>query len=85
MSNKPLRLWENVACNDAVKHCIQIRENIEYLAIQNNIHIKDIPASLVPTTMLYNIASCYEILYSLGLEKQLLETGNLRTDTNNIH
>lgn len=83
--SKALQLWENVAVNDAVKQCIQIRENIEHIAVENNIHVKDIPPSLIPTAILYNIVSCYEILYTLGMEQQLIKTGNLRTDTNNIH
>ena len=83
--SEELRLWENVAVNDAVKHCIQIRENIEQLVKQNNIHIAELPSSLVPTDVLYNMVCCYERLYDLALHLQLVKTGNLRTDTNNIH
>ncbi len=83
--SKPLKLWENVAINDAIKHALQIRENIEHIAITNNVPIGEIPASLIPTNILYNIVSCYEILYTLGLDLELIKTGNLRTDTNNIH
>lgn len=85
MSSSKLRLWENLAVNDAVKHCIQIRENIENLAIERYTHIKDLPASLVPTDLLYNIVSCYEQLYSVAMEQELVKTGNLRTDKNNVH
>lgn len=85
MSKKQLKLWENIAVNDAIKHAIQIRENIEHIAITNDVEVISIPSSLVPTEILYNLVSCYEILYSLGLELQLIETGNLRTNTNNIH
>lgn len=85
MSEKQFRLWENLAINDALKHALQIKENIEHLAVDSNTHIKDLPQSLVPTSFLYNLVSCYEILYHVGLEEQLIKTGNLRTDRNNTH
>jgi hypothetical protein len=83
--SEELKLWENAAINDAVKHAIQIRENIEHIAITSNAEITSMPASIVPTGLLYNLACCYEILYNLALMQQLIETGNLRSTTNNIH
>lgn len=83
--SKQLKLWENAAVNDAVKHAIQIRETIEQIAVQNDVNIAEIPGSLVPTDLLYNLVSCYEILYDLSLELQLIKTGNLRSTTSNSH
>jgi hypothetical protein len=77
-----IRIWEDSHINSAIKHAIQIKENIEHLAQQQ----QSLPQSLVPTDLLYNLVTCFYILYEVTLERDLLETGtNPATLKNNIH
>ena len=81
--SKP-RIWEDALVEAAVKHCLQIVENIEHLANTSQTQPYDMPPSLVPTDLLYNLAMCFQSLYADALKKDLTETGNIKT-TKNIH
>jgi hypothetical protein len=86
MSDK-FRIWDSIALSDAVKLSIQIKSTIEETCIKNNLDIRNLPGSLVPTEHLYNIVSAYEAAYNRLLELDLVKTGNLKSfkQRNNIH
>ncbi len=88
MSNQSIskfRVWDSQVVNDVLKDILQIKENIEEICVTNGINPDDLPNSMIPTAMLYNIATCYSILYDKLLDADLVQTGNLKTDRNNIH
>lgn len=84
MSEK-FKVWESAYINEALKHALQIRENVEDLVSENKLDLEHLPDSLVPTYLLYNLVCCYEALYNNCLNNQLLQTGNLKSNTNNTH
>lgn len=84
MSNKP-KVWESAYINEALKHAMQIRHNVEQLVDSTQQPLDSFPNSLVPTPTLYNLVCCYEALYNYCLNQELLHTGNLKSTTNNIH
>jgi hypothetical protein len=86
MSEK-FRVWESAYINESLKHALQIKENVEHLVEQNSekLDLDNLPDSLVPTAMLYNLVCCYEALYNSCLTQDLLHTGNLKSATNNTH
>ena len=81
-----IRVWEDSGINASLKHAIQIRENIEHLAVDSKSELQDLPLSLVPTDMLYALVTYFYILYKETLNRDLLETGtDPATLKNNIH
>lgn len=71
-----VRIWEDYLLSAALKHCVQLKENIEELAIETKTQPYDLPNSLVPTDLLYNLANSYTMLYEVLLQQDLKETGN---------
>ncbi len=81
-----VRIWEEPQLNVALKHAIQIRENIERLAVDSKSRLEDLPQSLVPSAMLYTLVAYFYVLYKDALDRDLLETGtDPATLKNNIH
>jgi len=50
-----------------------------------SITTKDLPDSLIPTHQLYMLALSYEATYNKVLELELVKTGNLKSNHNNVH
>jgi hypothetical protein len=76
------RIWEDSLVGAALKHCVQIQENIEHLADTSETQPYEMPGSLVPTDVLYNLATCYQLLYGILLKQDLIETGNTKIPKN---
>lgn len=83
--SKGFRVWDSITLQDTVKLAIQIKQKIETVVQQSKVPPDQLPESLVPTKVLYDLASCYEAAYSELLDQQLIKTGNLKSDKNNIH
>jgi len=77
-----IRIWEDALVGAALKHCVQIQENIEHLADTSQTQPHEMPGSLVPTDVLYNLATCYQLLYGILLKQDLIETGNAKIPKN---
>jgi hypothetical protein len=80
-----VRVWEDVFVHNALKHCIQIKENIEHAVKTTETSPGNLPPSLLSSDMLYNLACCYVTLYTVTLDRDLLETGNTQIRTDNLH
>jgi hypothetical protein len=80
-----VRIWEDTLLSTAVKHCLQLKENIEELAQETLTQPHDMPHSLVPTDILYNIANSYSILYEILLQEDLKQTGNIHVPKSTIN
>jgi hypothetical protein len=78
------KIWEEPLVNSVLKHAIQIKQNIEHLAIDSQTQPYDMPPSLVPSDMLYNLAICYFALYEEILARDLVANGNPKTIYNNL-
>lgn len=85
MTMRKFRIWDSAELASNLKTAIQIRAKIQEIAVESGVSIDKVPQSLVPTSTLYNLTVCYEALYNKLLELDLVETGNLKTDKNNLH
>lgn len=88
MSSKPgFKVWDSIALADTEKICLQIMHKLDNLSQTNKIEVEDLPASLVPSGYLLDIVSCYDAMYNMLLERDLVLTGNLRSSNkqSNIH
>ena len=79
------RVWDSITLQDTVKLAIQIKQKIEDVVDKSRVPPDQLPESLIPTQVLYDLASCYEAAYSELLDQDLVKTGNLKSDKNNIH
>lgn len=79
--SKP-RIWDDALINAALRHCLQIKENIEHLVDTTQTQPHELPPSLVPTDVLYNLTNCYQMIYSILLKRDLTETGNTNIPKN---
>ena len=84
MSDK-FNIWDSIALQDSVKLALQLRGKIEQICLVNQCAPKDLPDSLIPTHQLYLLALSYEATYNKVLELELVKTGNLKSNHNNIH
>lgn len=83
---RKFRIWDSQELFKNLKTAIQIRAKIQELAIETKSPIYNMPQSLVPTSMLYDLTVCYEAMYNKLLDLDLVETGNLKTQSkNNLH
>lgn len=83
--SKGFRINDSIILQDTIKYAIQIKEKIEHVVEQSRVPPDKLPESLVPTKVLYDLASCFEAAYHELLDQELVKTGNLKSDKNNIH
>lgn len=82
---RKFRVWDSAELAVVLKTAIQIRAKIQEIAVETGVPIHKVPQSLMPTSTLYDLTVCYEALYNKLLDLDLLETGNFKTDKNNLH
>lgn len=76
---------DNIILQDTIKLALQIKQKIEKLTHDVKQPPEALPDSLIPTDILYDIVACYEATYTMLLDQQLIKTGNLKSNRNNIH
>lgn len=81
----PFRIWDSESLQQSLQTALQIRTKIEEVCIQAGVSPYALPESLVPSVDLYNLVAGYEAMYSKLLDYDLVKTGNLKSNRNNIH
>jgi hypothetical protein len=79
------KLWDSTSAGLALKHSLQIKENIEELCYANTVVPSELPDSLLATDLLYNLVCCYMVMYDKILDNDLLKTANPKTNFNTSH
>lgn len=82
---KSFRIWDSKTLQESAKTASQITSTIQGICTTNGITISELPPSLVPTEQLYILASSFEAAYEKLIEYELVATGNLTKQKNNIH
>ncbi len=80
MANK-LRAYNSKVLADHYAIMLQIQAKLEAI-LHSNSGISDLsqlPQSLLPTELLYNITLCYEVMYNALLDSSLLKDGHVKT------
>lgn len=70
---------------NTLQKVIQIRAKIEEKAIEEQTGPEDLPKSLLPTDVLYDITSAFEAMYNKLLAKNLVDAGYPKSDLNITH
>lgn len=81
---KPLRTYNTKVLADTYNTTAQMQANIEKLLVDDKT-IMDLPNSLVPTDTLYAIVLCYDAMYKLLLDYDLVKTGNNKHSSSTLH
>lgn len=79
------KTWDSEILAEAVNISIQIRSKIEDLCIENRVTPDMLPNSLIPTDNLYRLVCAYEASYNALVDKDLVTSGNLKSNKANIH
>lgn len=82
---KPFRIWDSITLQDVAKHAVQIKSKINQICLEHNATPQQLPHSLVPSDHLYDLAVAFEAVYEKLIEYELVKTGNLKSNRNNIH
>ena len=72
--------WDSETLAEAVKISLQIRAKIEEMCITTRTPPDDLPNSLIPTSNLYSLVCAYEAAYNALIEKDLVQSGNQKTN-----
>lgn len=73
-SSRKFRFWDNKLLFQTLEKAIQVKDNIEQKCGTTLIP-EQLPMSIIPTNVLYDIAICYEAMYDKLLEEELIVAG----------
>ena len=74
-----LRVWDSKLLADVYVKVAQLRASIEHIGAQiNESDLSNLPGSMIPTELLYQITIAYEFLYDKLLDLDLLDSGNTK-------
>lgn len=77
-----IRAYDSKVLADTFALAAQIESNIDgMLAEGKNAKAEDLPTSILPTQLLYNIVICYGIMYNLMTESHLIKDGHTKPST----
>jgi hypothetical protein len=79
-NKRKFRIWDSNSIFQGYERAIQIAARIEETCSQNN-SPQDLPMSLVPTDVLYDLMICYHAMYNKLLDESLIQNGYPKTTT----
>jgi hypothetical protein len=80
-SQRKFRFWDNRLLFQNLERVLQFKDQIENVAITNNLSIEELPQSIVPTPTFYEMLLCYEAMYDKLLEEELITHGYPKSTT----
>jgi hypothetical protein len=83
-NKRKFRVWDNITLFQALEQTNQLITKIEELC-GDDTGPKDLPMSMIPTDILYNIAVCYEAMYDKLLDEDLLVAGYPKSNSTKTH
>ena len=75
ITTKKFRSYDQKTIFTVLQKVVQIKYEIEQQAQEKQLHPAEMPQSLLPTDVLYDISSCFEAMYEKLLAKELLDAG----------
>lgn len=79
-NKRKFRLWDSNSIFQGYERAIQIAAKIEE-SCKGNINPENLPMSVVPTDILYDIMICYHAMYNKLLDESLIQNGYPKTTT----
>lgn len=83
-NTRKFRIWDSKTIFSSLEHCINIKHGIDEAAGQHLVP-EDLPASLLPTDIVYDIVSAYIGMYEKLLELNLVDSLNKHNQNRKIH
>lgn len=81
---KKLRTWDSKALADGYVVSAQFKQHIkEIYGKLNTTSISELPPSLIPSEILYELVCGFGIMYNNLVNQDLLNTGNKKQERNN--
>lgn len=72
-----LRSYDSKVLADTFALAAQIESNIDEM-LKEDITPSDLPTSMLPTNLLYNIVVCYNVMYNMITEAHLIKDGHIK-------
>jgi hypothetical protein len=82
-NKRKFRIWDSKAIFQSLERVIQLQTKIEEKLEGNE--IEDLPMSMIPTHIIYELAVCYEAMYDKLVDEQLIAEGYPKLDQTKIH
>jgi hypothetical protein len=79
-NKRKFRIWDSNSILQGYERAIQICAKIEESCGPEQ-ELKNLPMSLVPTDVLYDLMMCYHAMYNKLLEESLVQNGYPKTST----
>lgn len=79
MANKKFKHWDNKVLFNTLQKVIQIKNRIEHTCYEYKLNPIDLPMSMLPSHVLYDLVACYEAMYDKLLEDELVTCGYMKT------
>lgn len=80
-----LRVYDSKTLADNYAIATQFEHRLEQLVESNNLEgISQLPDSVIPSSTLYALVLCYNVMYNILCEDQLIKDGHTKT-SNIIH
>ena len=73
-SKRKFRVWDNRLLFQTLEKTLQLKNKIDEHC-GDEFNAEDLPMSIIPTEIIYDIAICYEAMYEKLLEEELLVAG----------
>jgi len=80
-SQRKFRFWDNKLLFQNLERVLQFKETIEDLSTSNNVPVEELPQSILPTPVFYELLLCYEAMYDKLLEEELITHGYPKSTT----
>jgi hypothetical protein len=80
-SQRKFRFWDNRLLFQNLERVLQFKDEIENVAITNNLSVEELPQSIVPTATFYEMLVCYEAMYDKLLDEELITHGYPKSTT----
>lgn len=83
-SKRKFRAKDNVVLLETLQKAMQIASKIEALCAEHEVAPELLPDSVVPTFIMYDLAVCFEEMYTALLDEELVQAGYTK-QTNTQH
>lgn len=78
-NNRKFKHWDNKVLFSTLQKIIQIKYKLEQQCYEKQVNPVDLPMSMLPSNVLYDIVACYEAMYDKLLEEELVICGYTKT------
>jgi len=80
MANKrEFKHWDSKLLFNVLQKVVQIRDTIEKQCYEKQINPENLPMSMLPSNVLFDMAVCYEAMYDKLMEEELVVCGYPRS------